>query len=152
MNLTSKLALNQKRVAAIDPEIAKFFQEKINPNLTQEQIAAIIEPLQPKPNSIIGRIINLSYQENSNNLVEVEIASLIKIFTLVLHSNTNLEDNVIEVSNLNDYQARLQEAFNYKHLVEIYIENGKLVLLKIMLENRMRLLIGHESNEALVPE
>ena len=142
MDSISRISLNQKKLTTVDPEITKIFQSKINPNLTQEQIAAIIEPLQSKPNLIVGQIINLSYQENSNNLVEIEIESLTNLFTLSVDFDASSESESIRVNNLNDYQTRLQEAFNYKHSVEIYIENSKIALLGITLDIKMMLRIG----------
>jgi hypothetical protein len=120
------------KIPSIDPKVIDFVSQNINPNLSPEQIAFIVNSIKPQPNPIFGEITNLSYQENSNNLVKVQINN---IFILSAECNPDSDSNTIKIINLNDFQVRLQEAFYYKFSVNIFYENNAIVLLEI---NRFR--------------
>ena len=87
----------------------------------------------PEPNCFVGRITSLSYQGSGNNLVEVKIRdnNFGEIFTLTSYCNVNLDFNNISITNLNEFQFRLQEAFNERLVVRIYHRNGEIFSLEI---------------------
>lgn len=120
------------KIPSVEPEVIKFFQSNINENLTEEEIAFFVNSLQPKPNPISGQIINLSYLGNSDNLVEVQIDNFLgNIFTLSAECNPNSNSNTIKIINLNNFQVRLQEAFNYQFSVNVFYEDEQIFLLEI---------------------
>lgn len=89
----------------------------------------------PEPNCFVGIITSLIYQENGNNLVEVKIqnnnSNCEDIFTLTVYCNVELDDKNINIINLNEFQFRLQEAFNYQFLVKIFHESSKIIFIEI---------------------
>ncbi len=100
------------------------------------QINSNLQIIKPKPNPIPGRIVNLSYQGNGNNLVEIKIQDNNSgdIFTLTAFTNVNLLDsNTIKIINFNDFQFRLQEAANNNSLINISYEDDQIFLLEIIL-------------------
>lgn len=100
------------------------------------QINTNLQITKPKPNPIPGTIVNLSYQGNGNNLVEIKIQDNNSgdIFTLTAFTNVNLLDsNTIKIINFNDFQFRLQEAANNNSLINISYEDDQIFLLEIIL-------------------
>ncbi|MGB5633822.1 MAG: hypothetical protein WBM44_07400 [Waterburya sp.] len=100
------------------------------------QINSNLQIIKPKPNPIPGGIVNLSYQGNGDNLVEIKIEGNNSgdIFTLTAFTNVNLLDsNTIKIINLNDFQFRLQEAANNNSLINISYEDDQIFLLEIIL-------------------
>lgn len=97
------------------------------------QINTNLQITKPKPNPIPGQIVNLSYQGNGNNLVEIKIQENNSgdIFTLTAFCNVNLDFYTIKIVNLNDFSFRLQEAFNNLSSVSVFREDDKIVLLKV---------------------
>ncbi len=87
----------------------------------------------PEPNYFLGIITNLSYQGSGNNLVEVKIQdnNFGEIFTLTSYCNVNLDFNNISITNLNEFQFRLQEAFNERLVVRICHKNSEIFSLEI---------------------
>ncbi|MEM8780360.1 MAG: hypothetical protein AAGF26_16120 [Cyanobacteria bacterium P01_G01_bin.49] len=113
----------------LDPEIIKIFKG-INDKLTEAQIEFIVDSLKPKPKKIFGQIINMLYLED-DNLASLIIQSnaLGNIFTLSANPadpDINAKFNEIQIDNLNIFRNRLQEAFNYQSLVNIYHENNEI--------------------------
>lgn len=99
------------------------------------QINTNLQIIKPRPNPILGRIVNFSYQGNGNNLVEIKIQENNSgdIFTLTAFCNVNLDFYTIKIVNLNDFSFRLQEAFNNLSSVSVFCEDDKIVLLEIIL-------------------
>ncbi|MEM8831143.1 MAG: hypothetical protein AAGE96_17555 [Cyanobacteria bacterium P01_G01_bin.19] len=91
----------------------------------------------PTPNPISGEIINLIYQGNSNNLVEIEVREINfdKTFTLTAYCNVEFNYDTVKIANLHDFTYRLQEAFNYRFVASIYHQDGKIVSLEIKRPN-----------------
>jgi hypothetical protein len=94
-----------------------------------------------KPEAIFGQVINLTYSRNSNNLTELTIQDYDdpkKIFIFALEPDLNIELKMMKITNLNDFQVRLQEAFNYQYFVNISYQNeqiNSLVLVTYRNEN-----------------
>lgn len=105
------------------------------------QIRHNLEIRKPTPSSIVGLITSLSYQESGNNLVEIKVQenNLSNIFTLTAYCNVQIDHTIIKIVNLNEFQFRLQEAFNHQYLVNIYQEDGKIILLEISRLNTIAL-------------
>ena len=147
---TSKNGLNSETtttVTSVKPEVMEFFQNHINPNMTPEQIEEVIHSLNPtnsqansQPNPILGQIVNLLYVENGTNLVSIiiEDSNSGSIFTLSGDSDIDVEFPVIDTNNLNEFQFRLQEAFNYNSTVSISHRNGKIISLVIVNQVQLR--------------
>lgn len=134
---TAQSNLNQKTIIpSIKPEVIEFFQNEVDPKITPEQIENIIGSLKPKsqPNPIFGQILNLLYMEDGTNLVSIVMQdnSSGNLYTLSSDFNINAESEIIEVVNLKDFQFRLQEAFNYQSLVNIYREDNQINSLVII--------------------
>ncbi|MDJ0591691.1 MAG: hypothetical protein QNJ72_17125 [Pleurocapsa sp. MO_226.B13] len=92
-----------------------------------------LNTVKPMLNTIIyGQIINMLYLQDD------DLASIIiqektqdnsegNMFILAHkpdYPNVNSETNIVEINNLNSFRTRLQEAFNYNSLVNIYCENN----------------------------
>ena len=128
---TPKNSLNRETVIpSVKPEVIEFFQNQVDPNMTPEQISDVVESLRPnsQPNPIFGQIVNLLYQENGTNLVSIVIQDNFSssVYTVSTDPDINTEFSVINVVNLKDFQFRLQEAFNYQSLVNIYCKDNKI--------------------------
>ncbi|WP_019503633.1 hypothetical protein [Pleurocapsa sp. PCC 7319] len=117
----------------LDPKIIKVFQG-INKNLTEEQIRLIVDYLNPKPIMLLGQIINLRYEENGNNLVEITIQDnyIGNIFVLSDNPDAESKYNTLKIINLKDFQLRLQEGFNYHFVVIISYKDNRIVSLEII--------------------
>lgn len=101
-------------------------------NANSEQVAnTVINDMKSMPNSnlVFGEIVNLLYLESSNNLAGVAIRSNIAENVVVLAKDKELspEAETIEINNLNDFQAKLEEAFNYQSFVSISYERDRIV-------------------------
>ncbi len=83
-------------------------------------------------NPVFGEINSLSYQGNSNNLVEIKIQEHNSggIYTFTANF-INSDLGSIKIVNLNEFCLRLQKAFDHQSLVSIVHEEGKIVFLKI---------------------
>lgn len=133
----SRNNLNQKTIMpSIKPEVVEFFQNEINPNMTPDRIAEVVESLKPgfKSNPIIGSPVNLLYLQNDNNLAAVVIQEdgTNNLYTFSTEPNLNARPNTIAINNLKDFQFRLQDALNYDLLISIYYTNNKIESLVIV--------------------
>ena len=134
---TLKNSLNQETIMpSIKPEVMEFFQNRINPNMTPEQVEEVINSLNTinsQPNPIFGQIVNLLYLENGTNLVSIIMQdnSSGNIYAFSSDPNIDVEAELINVANLNDFRFRLQEAFNYNLFVSIKYENDRIISLVI---------------------
>ncbi len=103
-----------------------------------------LNTVKPMLNTIIyGQIINMLY------LKDDDLASIIiqektqsnsegNMFILAYkpdYPNVNSETNIIEIHNLNCFRIRLQEAFNYHSLVNIYCENNNQIKSLVIVAN-----------------
>ena len=137
---TPRNSFNRETIMpSIKPEVVEFFQNHLDPNMTPEQITDAIESLRPdsrpiRPNPILGEIVNLLYIGDSTNLVSVIMQdnSSGNLYTLSSNPNINAEFDLIDVANLNDFQFRLQDAFNHQSLVNIYYEDNRIDSLVII--------------------
>lgn len=139
---TSRNSLAQETVnPSIKPEVMEFFQNEIDPNMTPEQIADAVESLRPnsQSNPIFGQIVNLQYEENSSNLTALVIkdsnVGVGNMFTLTVNPNREFDSDavIIEIINLNDFQFRLQEAFNNQSFVNISYNNNRIDSLVVVI-------------------
>jgi hypothetical protein len=84
-------------------------------------------PVKPEP--IFGQIINLGYSQNSQNLTEMAIQDYDDpktIFLFALEPYLKFNPKTMKITNLNNFQVRLQEAFNYQYFVNMSYENDQI--------------------------